>query len=146
MTLAWDRSLSMGVDELDDQHREIITRMRVLGDAIGADQREAMVRAASELVRCVSRHFRIEERCMRVRGYPRLSSHAQVHELGLQALSGAVRLCALEGPSERFLEQVERSARWLDVHLRSEDLALGNFLRDHAPAPSSARRARALAR
>ena len=143
MPLAWDRTLSMGVDELDDQHREIITRMRVLGDAIGADERETMVRAAAELVRCVSRHFRLEERCMRIRGYPRLGSHAQVHDLGLQALGRAAQLCALEGASERFLEQVERSARWLDVHLRSEDLALGNYLRDHAAGPSSARRARA---
>jgi hemerythrin len=146
MPIAWDRSMSMGVDELDDQHREIITRMRVLGDAIGADQREAMVRAVSELVRCVSKHFRIEERCMRLRGYPRLGSHSQVHDLGLQALGRAAQLCALEGASERFLEQVERSARWLDVHLRSEDLALGNYLRGHAARPSSARRARALAR
>ena len=41
--------------------------------------------------------------------------------------------------SARFQELLERSARWLDVHLRSEDLALGNFVREGQPAPKAAR-------
>ena len=135
MPLAWSQTLSMGVAELDDQHRETITRLRLLGDALGADHRQATTRAMADLVRCVARHFRAEERWMRSHGYPRLLSHARAHELGLEALRQAERLLAASGPGERFLELVERSARWLDVHLRAEDLALGNFIREGAAAP-----------
>ncbi|HVO20612.1 MAG TPA: hemerythrin domain-containing protein [Anaeromyxobacter sp.] len=139
MPLAWNETLSVNVDELDQQHREIITRLRLLGDALGADRRQSSTRGMAELVRCVAHHFRAEERFMRSRDYPRLGSHAQAHQVGLEALRSAERLLLASGPGERFRELVERSARWLDVHLRSEDLALGNFVRDgSAPPPAPA--------
>jgi len=137
MPLVWDSTLSVSVGVLDDQHRETITRLRLLGEALGADQRQAATAAMSELVRCVVHHFETEERFMRSRGYPRLSSHARAHQVGLEALRLAERHLAASGPGERFQELVERSARWLDVHLRSEDLALGNFVRESSPQPSS---------
>jgi len=139
MPLAWNKTLSVNVEELDEQHREIITRLRLLGDALGADRRQASTQGMAELVRCVSRHFRTEEHFMRSRGYPRLGSHARAHQVGFEALRSAERLLSASGPGERFRELVERSARWLDVHLRSEDLALGNFVRDGStplPAPA----------
>ena len=130
MPLAWDSTLSVNVDVLDAQHRETITRLRLLGEALGGDQHQATVRAMADLIRCVDHHFRAEEFFMRSQGYPRLTSHTRAHEVGLEALRSAERHLASSGPGERFQELVERSARWLDVHLRSEDLALGNFVRE----------------
>jgi hemerythrin len=140
MPLSWTKSLSVGVKELDLQHRETITRLRLLGEALGGDRPQAATRAMTDLVRCVSHHFRAEERWMRSHDYPRLASHARAHEVGLEAMAHAQRLLTEDGPSDRFQELLERSARWLDVHLRSEDLTLGNFVREGGDRPPAVRR------
>jgi len=125
MPLAWDPQYAIGDAALDAQHREIILRLRWLGDAIGGEEPERAGTALHELAELVRSHFADEERWMAKRGYPHLARHAESHGACLESLALAVRLHAEAGMSERFVEVIERVARWLDVHLRSEDLRLG---------------------
>lgn len=127
MPLAWDKSLSVGVAELDAQHREIIARLKMLGEAIGSERREAAAETLRGLIACLVFHFESEERFMRQRSYPHLPAHARAHKLGLEVLERAAKVYAEGGTEGRFLELMERSARWIEVHLRSEDLRLGMF-------------------
>ncbi len=77
---------------------------------------------------------------MRGQGYPHLETHAHAHQLGLATLERAGQVLAEAGPNQHFLDLVERTARWIDVHLRSEDLRLGMFNSGHRsgakPTPS----------
>jgi hemerythrin len=125
MPLAWDRQYAIGVPALDAQHREIILRLRWLGDAIGGEQGERIGVVLGELAQLVKTHFEDEERWMAEEGYPFRDSHARSHGVCAKSLDTAVRLHAEAGVSVRFVEVLERVARWLDVHLRSEDLRLG---------------------
>ena len=127
MPLAWEKSLSVGVPELDAQHREIIARLRMLGEAIGLDRRGATAETLRGLLECLALHFEAEERFMREQAHPHLRAHSRAHKLGMETLERAAQLLADDGPTARFLELTERSARWLEVHLRSEDLRLGMF-------------------
>jgi hemerythrin len=146
MPLVWNRALSVGIAEIDQQQRETITRLRLLGDALGADRPQVATRAMADLVRCVARHFRTEERWMRDHDYPRVDLHARAHMLGIEALTRAERILLSAGPGGRFQELLVRSARWFDVHLRSEDLALGNFVRGASAGPVAPLRRRQPAR
>jgi hemerythrin len=127
MPLAWDRSMSVGVKEVDAQHRELLGRMRMLGDAIGSGQRAAATEILQELIVSLAAHHAFEEHWMRVRSYPRLTDHVRGHQLGMETLQRAAQALADGCESPRFLDLVERTARWLDVHLRSEDLRMGRF-------------------
>jgi hemerythrin-like metal-binding protein len=127
MPLAWDRSMSVGVEEFDAHHREVNARTKMLGDAIGSGQREAAAEILRGLITILAAHHEDEERWMRARNYPRLTAHARAHQLGMETLERAARALADGCDNPRFLDLVERTARWLDVHLRSEDLRMGRF-------------------
>jgi hemerythrin-like metal-binding protein len=114
----------VGEPRLDAQHREIIVRLRLLGEAIGAEQPEGVAAALADLSAVVREHFADEERYMAELGYAHRATHAEAHAACLKSLDAAVRYHADGGASERFLDVLERVARWLDVHLRSEDLRL----------------------
>ncbi len=127
MPLAWDGSLSVGVEELDANHREINARTKMLGEAIGSGRAEAAAEVLRGLITSLATHHVEEERWMRERSYPRLEAHARAHQLGLETLERAALALAEGCDSPRFLDLMERTARWLDVHLRSEDLRMGMF-------------------
>jgi hemerythrin len=125
MPLEWDPEYAVGHAGLDAQHSEIIQGLGRLGDAIGSEQAERISVALGELDQLLRTHFADEERWMTAQGYPRRAAHLEGHAACLESLVTAVRLHAEGGASERFVDVIERVARWLDVHLRSEDLRLG---------------------
>lgn len=127
MPLAWDRSLSVGVEEFDAHHREVNARTKMLGEAIGSGQRAAAAEILQGLITTLAAHHHEEERWMRTRNYPRLAAHLRAHQLGMETLERAARALADGCDNPRFLDLVERTARWIDVHLRSEDLRMGRF-------------------
>lgn len=140
MPLQWDESLSVGVKELDAQHREILTCLRSLGDAIGGGRRNAVAAGLTALHGMVASHFATEQRWMEAHGYPHRDAHVRAHEIGLESLRLAVQAHGRGGLDERFLELVERAARWLEIHLRAEDLRMGMFQgaqREQVAAPES---------
>lgn len=135
MPVVWDKSLGVGIPEFDEQHRAIQTRLRLLGDALGAGHADAAREALADVVAALQAHFEREERWMSTHAYPHQGSHLRAHQLGLATFERAARAFAEDGPGERFLELLERSARWLDIHLRAEDLRMGIF-REAATRPA----------
>jgi hypothetical protein len=59
--------------------------------------------------------------------YPGQAEHVRAHLACTDSLDRALRAYDATGVSPHFLDVIERVARWLDVHLRSEDLRLGRF-------------------
>ncbi len=137
MPTTWDDSLSVGVPELDREHEEIMRRLDALGEAIGAGRAHAVGAELKALQEVVTAHFVEEERWMEAERYPHRASHARAHRTGLEALGRAVQAYQRGGVDFRFLDLVERAARWLDVHLRAADLRMGMYQGiEQLPAPA----------
>lgn len=130
-TLAWTESFSVGVKGIDRQHRELLTLVNALFDAIGSGQAG---RDVEELIvyveNHVHHHFLCEERLMRGHGYPGYALHLSHHQHFVEELA---RIEELSGRSGLSPELVARMAGyitdWLSEHFVGDDLRLAEYLR-----------------
>jgi len=85
--LQWKPEYSVGVQSMDDEHREMIdlinaTYEKLTSDA-AADQVEEYL---GEILSTISMHFALEERIMQNAGYGEFHAHKDDHEVLLDRL------------------------------------------------------------
>ena len=79
-TITWDNSLSVGVDEIDDDHHRLVDLFNMLIHAVSERYTQDYIAALlDELVSCTVWHFKHEERLMLKYNYEGLSSHKTEH-------------------------------------------------------------------
>ena len=82
MYIKWSEDLSVGVELIDEQHKEMFNRinrlLRAIGEIGGAEQ---VVATADFLQDYVVQHFAAEEEQMVLHEYPGLASHKEHKEL-----------------------------------------------------------------
>jgi hemerythrin len=132
MAFAWDPALSVGVDELDVQHRTILRRMRRAGAALTGRRLATAVAEVRFLERYLAEHFAAEERWMHLNAYPGAREHERAHRAA-SALAAAARELVVDASrrsaSDLGVEaaMLDELGAWLDAHLRDEDLRLGRW-------------------
>ncbi|MCM2310224.1 MAG: hemerythrin family protein [Steroidobacteraceae bacterium] len=85
--LQWQDNFSVGVAEVDHEHRELIGLINTLHDALGTERGGERVEAfLGEIFADISAHFALEERVMRERRYDALAEHKADHERLLDQL------------------------------------------------------------
>jgi hemerythrin len=129
MPFQWTEKLAVGVAEIDAQHRELLDRVARLDVAARAHDLGEVARVLAYLHEYALRHFELEERIMRDRGYPALAEHRSEHE------AFAVRLVKLQRDFERdgasalmTLRLQNLLGEWLEDHFAGPDQRLGRFL------------------
>ncbi|MEO8502000.1 MAG: bacteriohemerythrin [Vicinamibacteria bacterium] len=129
---AWREDFSVGVPEIDDQHKELLSAMHRLADGVQA-RRSADVAATLEfLARYVVEHFETEEKLMQDSSYPFFPQHVHEHrtfagyftKLRLEIESGG-----LDPTYEKFRIQL-LMVDWLINHTTKTDRHLGMFLQN----------------
>jgi len=129
--MRWDPELATGVDEIDEQHREIFGRLDALYDAVrrGASRHE--LGQTFEFMRgYVARHFSAEEALMAAAGFPQLAAHRSEHEAFARDLQGLDMHHQRHGASPALVLRVTHQlATWLREHVCGSDRALADFLR-----------------
>lgn len=125
--IAWSNDLSVGIQEIDLQHRRLIELFGELDKAInqGADK-EFMAKALKELNAYVREHFTLEERWMSRHGYPGLAEHAARHETFIEKLLH-FELDFLRGESGVSGEVLEYLEDWLKEHVSVQDQDYARF-------------------
>ena len=69
--IEWTDELSVGIQEIDDQHRLLVSILNKLHTAMYEHQgKEVAEKILNELVDYTKIHFAVEESLMRVLGYP----------------------------------------------------------------------------
>ena len=127
---AWTPDLSVGVEAIDAQHRELFDRVSALLSAV-ASRREAdeVFRTLAFLGDYVIAHFEDEERLMQVEGYPdlpqQLAEHAHFHARFNQLCRKFAR-AGVDATLSVDLRHVV--CDWLVHHVRGSDAALGRWL------------------
>ncbi len=129
MKLQWDKHLSVGVSEIDQQHKLLIEKfnrfMLACKQQRGNDE---VYRLFSFLDAYVVTHFADEERLMQRIGYPDYNKHREKHlEFRTKVVSFKERL-KNEGPTQLLIPSAGLlMTGWLIEHISGMDRAIGKF-------------------
>jgi hemerythrin len=127
--LRWTEELSVGVDEIDEQHRELFRRAASLLEGLRKGEPEEIGGLVAFLYEYAVKHFGAEEEHMRRTRYPGYVRHKAEHDRFISDL------LALAGEHDRkgggafmALRVSHWLVQWLKQHVSGTDRELGKFL------------------
>lgn len=131
MGIEWRDSLSIGVDEIDNQHKQLLSHFDQLLKACetgkGKDELKILL---GFLDGYVVKHFKDEESIQRVRNYPGYPDHKQEHETFIGRLKVLNQEISSEGYAlHHLMETNNLLLKWLIHHISTVDVQLGTFLK-----------------
>ncbi|MDA8433383.1 MAG: bacteriohemerythrin [Nitrospiraceae bacterium] len=132
--MEWTEDLAVGVKRIDDQHKELFTRINGLVDAIRTGKcKETIDGTIQFLAEYALSHFREEEQCMADHRYPEFSRHKAQHAIFMRALDDLKKQAAeprVKGMSyDLSVETNKVVVDWIITHIMRIDKKLGAFLR-----------------
>ena len=127
--LGWKDSYSIGVSEVDEQHKRLFELFEKIDRALGNEGSEYVVgEAMRELVVYVTEHFRDEERLMRRIDYARLEGHVKAHRAFVGRIVAYLK--ALKGGRMITADDLAKFLHgWLVDHVLGEDMKLAAIVR-----------------
>jgi hemerythrin-like metal-binding protein len=76
----WSKSLSVGIESIDEQHQKIICIINTIDDAIvNGESQQVMNEIVKELLDYSDYHFSYEEELFKKYGYPDAEKHRKEH-------------------------------------------------------------------
>lgn len=130
MALEWQEEYSVGVDKIDDQHKELIERTRKFSKAIETGKDRHKVKYLLNFLKdFAEEHFETEEEIMKEKDYPGLPEHRRKHLEFFDTVEDMEKELEEDGSSQGFSLEVQRYLiDWLNLHLTNMDEALGEYL------------------
>jgi hemerythrin len=133
----WQDFYSVGVKEIDDQHKELFTQIKSLSDGMdSASDPGAYRERLDALLVQVRAHFSDEESFLESRGYPQLAVQRDEHRKLLaqleERMSDNEAVLAARQPAESFFKD------WLIMHTLVED----RLFKDFVAGPRAERKSR----
>jgi hemerythrin-like metal-binding protein len=126
--LVWDHVLSVGVDEVDDDHRKLVDLFNMLNHSVTeGDDPEYLAAILEELINCTAWHFSHEERLMLKHGYEGLAEHKEEHK-ELVKSAKELQQKILQAGNLVAIEDIEFLERWLTEHILTTDMRMGSYL------------------
>ncbi len=126
--LVWENSLSVDVDEIDEDHRRLIELFNLVNQAVEEAQSVEYVRILiEELLSCTEWHFRHEERLMFQYSYEGLQAHREEHQELMSSIWAFLKR-VIEEEGKLSNEELEHLENWLVGHILGADMDLGSYL------------------
>jgi hemerythrin-like metal-binding protein len=128
--LNWSEKYALGVQSIDDEHKELFDTVRELESAMARNAETGAL--LKKLVVATSSHFADEEAIMLERKFPGLALHVANHQRLMEKLEAfAARYsrsgAAIDQYALNFLHD------WLLHHIENDDARLGTWLCGHKP-------------
>ena len=126
--IVWDEILSVGVEEIDEDHRKLVNIFNILNHSVMAEESSDYLAATlAELINCTVWHFSHEERLMLKHRYEGIEEHKAEHQ---ELIKSAKELQQeiLQADKPMVDEHIEFLERWLTEHILTADLRLGSYL------------------
>ncbi len=132
MSIKWRDIYATGVEEIDEQHKELFRRVDALLEACrkgkGREEVEDIMKFMEEYV--VS-HFNSEENYMDKYGYPEAQAHKKLHAEFTDNVRRLTERFKSMGPTLGFVAQVNPLVvDWLLKHVCGEDKKFANYLKE----------------
>lgn len=131
MGIAWRESLSIGVPEIDNQHKQLLSHFDQLLKACESGKGlEELKRLLNFLDEYVIKHFKDEESIQRLRNYPGYDAHKREHASFVERLKVLKQEISEEGIAlHHLMETNNLLLKWLLHHISTVDVQLGVFLK-----------------
>jgi hemerythrin len=129
--MEWTQDLSVGVDLIDEQHKELIRRMNALFESMDANRAKAEVLKVLEfLEKYVVTHFTDEENLQKRVQYPKYTVHRQMHQDFIKTIKEQKK--EIENGGFTVMTKSLMGATlvtWLVSHISKEDKDIGRHVR-----------------
>lgn len=135
--MEWTEDLSVGVDRIDDQHKELFAR---INDLVAAVKQHTCKYKIGDVIKFLEDyvvfHFGEEEKYMKEYGYPAYPQHREQHEIFMKNFEGLKeKLPRLEGGRkpgsyDLSVQTNQLVVDWILEHISKVDKRLGAFLKD----------------
>lgn len=126
----WNDMLSVGIDRMDDEHKELFRRINTLLVALLGPENQsdttALIKAISDYA---SYHFADEQALMRAQGYPRCEQHTALHDSFMKEFASIEQELDSQGLSVQLVIRLQdKVVTWLLEHIAKVDRDYGDFM------------------
>ena len=126
--IVWGEILSVGVDEIDEDHRKLVNIFNILNHAVmEGGSLDYLAAVLEELVHCTVWHFSHEERLMLEYGYEDMEEHKAIHRELVDSVR-ELQQRILQADKTIADEDIEFLEHWLTEHILTDDMRLGSYL------------------
>jgi hemerythrin len=124
--IAWDASMTTGVDSLDDQHRQLISWLNDLLSAMSMGRGRAEIAGVlDQLGSYAVTHFGKEEACMAKYKCPVAAQNIAAHKDFVATFTSFREEFDRDGATAHLVVRVETELmRWLTTHIKRTDTQL----------------------
>jgi hemerythrin-like metal-binding protein len=120
--------LSIGVDEIDDDHRKLIDIFNILNHSLAErESQDYLAAVLEELINCTVWHFSHEERLMLKYRYEGAAEHKAEHTELIKSAK-ELQQGILQADKAISDEHIEFLEHWLTEHILTSDMRLGSYL------------------
>lgn len=125
--VSWTEDLTVHVQKIDEQHKELIKRFNQLGEAVWDGKgKEAVGEMVRFLAEYTVKHFSDEEELMKIYAYPKIETHKRAHKNFVEEVSSLVNdLQSRDYDSAFVISVVNKLGDWTRIHIRVMDKELG---------------------
>jgi hemerythrin-like metal-binding protein len=138
MSLKWNQGLCTGLEWQDSEHKELISRIIILLDAMNRNSaRSSMAELLAFLESYIASHFAHEEQFMRETGDPGIATHQKAHEAFALQFSSLKSVFDQQGGSTYVVLHLHRwLTEWLQHHINRMDREMADFALEKEKAQS----------
>lgn len=132
MTIGWSNDLIIGVEHIDNQHKELFEKVSFLLEVCyqgkGKDEISKIIKYLEDYVAV---HFEQEELLLKKYEYPQFDSHKAEHENFIKDFLEVKKKLLFEGPTATIIINLNHVLiHWLKNHVKKSDKAFGIFLKN----------------
>ena len=130
--IEWDNSLAVGVELIDDQHKQLLEKLNDISKAIEADRGvEKIGNTLDFMLEYTDFHFSTEEKLMEELDYPDMKSHKALHREFVTTLKDMIKDFLEDGPTRELATATNTLLlNWLIKHIKEIDHRFGEFLNE----------------
>ena len=122
MIIEWNEAVTSGIDEIDRQHKHIISRLnQIVYFFETPDSSKELVSSLLEFSKVIHEHFDFEEKLLAEYGFKGLKNHKAGHEEISDLINSVIMPAMLDEASEITAEPIINIVRWFENHLKTED-------------------------
>ncbi|MFM9328394.1 bacteriohemerythrin [Paenibacillus mesotrionivorans] len=129
--ISWRETYNIGVDEVDQQHQELVVKLNEFLDAcIQQKGKDKIMETLAFLRDYTVEHFRSEEEIMLKYNYPEYAEHKKDHDDFVASVLELEASIQNQGATVVTTLKLNRTLTdWLLSHISKSDMKIGQFLR-----------------
>lgn len=132
MKFKWEENLVLGIDQMDNEHLELVNQANKLFDALGDPEKSSneIVDTLNFLAGYVVNHFDSEEKLQQKYGYPLFKQHKVIHEDFKSQVITLIQDIEANGlKTSQKLSINKMVINWLKNHIGVEDKKLAEYIK-----------------